>query len=103
MNKFRGVVGGVTYTEPALFERSARARGYLGMGKRQRVLKWKIGTPVGVKYSDGTRVEGQVWSRSDKSEYVWVALDDGTYALVSTRSGLVYNQHGGTLLGKVAA
>lgn len=77
--KFRGVVGGVEYSDPTLFEKAAKALGYRRNG---RTAKWKVGTPVQVVLEDGTKVQGQVWSQDMVRNYAWLALDDGRYARV---------------------
>jgi hypothetical protein len=92
---FKGVIAGVTYTDPAEFEKAARACGYrLGMG---RTGDWRVGTPVRIRFDGPTRngyatheyVEGQVWAKGASRGTVWVALDDGRYARVWTDSGTV--------------
>lgn len=88
--KFKGVVGGVTYTDTALFEEAAFALGFRHGGGR--VATWKIGTAVSVRLYDGTRVLGQVWSKAATDNYVWVALDNGTYVVVNMQTRKTYNE-----------
>lgn len=105
--KFKGVVGGVTYTDPALFETAARDLGY--DRRRKGRGTWKIGTPIAVRLEDGTKVSGQVWSYALEANYVWLALDTGKFvcAYMPTRKSdpvSVYDHPTGrTRLGKVAA
>ena len=81
---FKGVIAGIAYDDPAEFEKAAIACGYrLGMG---RTGDWRVGTPVRIRFGEDY-VEGQVWAKGDVRGYLWVALDDGRYAKVSTHSG----------------
>lgn len=85
---FAGTVGGITYTDRAEFERNARALGFRENGMRART--WKLGTPICLTLADGEKVHGQVWSKADIRDYMWVALDNGTYAAVHMFSGTAY-------------
>jgi hypothetical protein len=99
--KFRGVVGGVTYTDPALFEQAARGLGYHRNGRR---TSWRLGTPVRITLEDGTKVDGQVWAKAAGRGYVWVALDNGRYVAVHQQSGIAYERPAsGERVGRVAA
>ena len=99
--RFRGVVGGIEYDDPGLFETAARNLGF--RRNKERGTDWKVGAPIAVRLTDGTRVEGQVWCRSETANYVWVALDNGTYVAVNTRYRDAYKSPSGDKVGKVAA
>lgn len=98
---FSGVVGGVAYTDPALFEQAAHDLGHRGVSGA-RVPKWKIGTPVSIRYGNALRYFGQVWSKAAVDNYVWVAaLDNGKYVVVNMQSGNAYEQQPRTVREKV--
>jgi hypothetical protein len=102
-NQFRGVIGGVTYTDRAAFEKAARDAGHrLG---NNRTGDWRVGLPVRIRFEDGTVVAGQVWAKGPEPRcgYVWVALDNGRYAQVFTSDGRVNEVGGTSRIGKVAA
>jgi hypothetical protein len=105
MSKFKGRLMGVEYDNPTLFEQSARALGFRRCKGRSTHSKrtWRPGTPVAVLI-DGERIQGQVWSESDRRGSVWVALDNGRYVSVFTqmRNPIVSDIPGGTQLGRVA-
>jgi hypothetical protein len=101
-NQFRGVVGGVTYTDRALFEQAAHDLGFRGPGK-DRARSWKIGTPVAVVLNDGTRVGGQVWSMSSIRNYAWLALDTGAFVEVFMPRPEQVRDEDRNYVGKVAA
>jgi hypothetical protein len=61
----------------------------------------RLGAPVTVALNDGSRIEGQVWAQGPTDGQVWVALNDGAYALLVTRTGEV--QREGERVGQVAA
>lgn len=100
---FRGVVGGIEYTDGPLFEIAARNLGFRrGRGRCART--WKVGTPISVVLNDGTRVNGQVWSMADRGNYAWLALDDGQYVTVyMPRPDAIYSSPGRGAVGRVAA
>lgn len=101
---FKGVVGGVTYTDPSLFEQAARALGFRPNKARQP--KWKVGTPVGIRLESGERIEGQVWALDWTPNYAWIALDDGRYARVNMHYGNAQITNGQGVIvadGRVAA
>jgi len=88
---FKGVIAGITYTDPAEFEKAARSCGYRKHGRRIRT-EWRVGMPVRIRLIDetsGTPVyrEGQVWGKAPTRYSVWVALDNGRYARVWCESG----------------
>lgn len=90
--RFEGVVGGVRYDEPALFETAARGLGYRsgGKGRSKRPKPWRLGTAVSVLKSGETEaVEGQVWSRGSIDGYMWLALDSGEFVGAHCASGRI--------------
>lgn len=103
---FKGVVGGVEYTDRGEFEQAARDLGYrLGSG---RTGDWRVGTAVQIRYTDGTTVVGQVWAKGPERGTIWLALIDGKFVLAHTATGNVFaaTPSGGkmaTCVGKVAA
>jgi hypothetical protein len=99
MKRFIGTVAGVTYTDPAAWEKAARDMGY--RRTRGRTGDWRVGMAVRVRLDDGAAVEGQVWAKGPMKGQVWVALNDGAYALLVTRTGEV--QREGERVGRVAA
>lgn len=115
--KFKGIVGGVTYTDPALFEKAARDAGHrLGMN---RTGDWRVGMSVSVRLREvvragwadeyGEPIQGQVWAKGPEPRcgYIVAALDGGRWARIYPSSGVVeeINARGGLLKlkGKVAA
>lgn len=107
MGQFKGIIGGVTYTDRAAFENAARDAGHrLGA---DRTGDWRVGLPVRIRLDDGTVIEGQVWAKGDRPRcgWVWVALDSGQYARVWTGTGAaqLYDGRGRPtdVKGKVAA
>lgn len=89
---FRGSLFGVTYDDPATFERVARANGFRPGQGMTRGRSWLPGTEVRVTFEDEEPRRGQVWCRHEWRGHVWLALEDGTY--VAARCS------GGTLLGE---
>jgi hypothetical protein len=100
MKRFTGTVAGVTYTDPAAWEKAARDMGY--RRTRGRTGDWRVGMAMRVQLNDGTAPEGQVWAEGPTKGRVWVALDSGVYVLVSTKTGEVCDEHGAGI-GRVAA
>lgn len=106
--EFKGTVGGVTYTDRRAFEKAARDLGYR-LGTSGRTGDWRVGTAVGIRYSDGSTVLGQVWAKGAEKGTIWLALDNGKFLLAYTRTGDVYaaSARSGALssscVGKVAA
>lgn len=99
--EFRGRLAGVTYTDRGLFEETARAMGRLPLGGQTRI-EWKPGIEVAVQIGEEV-VRGQVWARTPRRGYVWIALDGGRFVALNTRYGGVYAQPAdGTSIGRVA-
>ena len=99
---FVGKLAGVTYTDTAAFEKTAKDLGFLPGCVRGK--RWKVGTPVRLRMTDGREVDGQVWAPHPTRGYAWVALDDGTFAAVEIHGGNAYRDTNGTFehIGRTA-
>ncbi|TCJ23036.1 hypothetical protein [Nocardioides jejuensis] len=96
---FHGTLLGVEYTDPAEFEKAAKANGFQN-GRKDDT--WKLGTDVVLTIND-EKIRGQIWCRAQTRGYVWVALDNGKYVAINTRYGGIYERPGGDELGRWAA
>lgn len=68
---------------------------------------WDLGSAVRIRLEDGTDVAGHVWAESETEGRLWVALESGRYAHVTTATGAAEVCDGlgrtTTIRGKVAA
>lgn len=79
---FVGYIAGVKYTDREEWEKAARDAGF--RRNKGRTGDWRVGLPVRFKMLDGEWVDGQVWCKSERNGFVWLALDNGKYAEVPT-------------------
>lgn len=103
---FKGIVGGITYTDRKAFEKAARNLGY--RLRHGRTGDWRVGTAVGIRFNDGSTVVGQVWAKGPARGQVWLGLDNGMWLLAHTSTGKVFEASPNGALssshaGKVAA